>query len=64
MRLMLTPNPKFRPSIFEMDEIFQNYFNIDNIKLNEDALRLKHEQEKRQNQMHKAAKNQKKLPKF
>jgi len=34
IRIMLTPNPKFRPSIFEMCDIFDNYFNLTSIKLN------------------------------
>lgn len=31
---MLTPNPKDRPSIFEIEEILSNYDKIDQLKLN------------------------------
>ncbi len=41
IRLMLTPNPKNRPSIFDMADIFANYFTIDRIKLNVIFLILK-----------------------
>lgn len=34
IRLLLTPNPKTRPSIFEACELFENYFSLNSIKLN------------------------------
>jgi Protein kinase domain. len=34
IRLMLTPNPKFRPSIHEVCDILENYYKIDKIPLN------------------------------
>lgn len=34
IRMALTPNPKHRPSIFELSDIFNDYFAIESIQLN------------------------------
>ena len=34
IRLMLTPDPKYRPSIFEVEQLIQNFDSKDQIKLN------------------------------
>jgi serine/threonine protein kinase len=34
IRIMLTPNPVHRPSIYECSDIFADYFSIESIKLN------------------------------
>ena len=34
IRIMLTPNPLYRPSIFELEKILNNYWDLKEISLN------------------------------
>jgi len=43
IRVMLTPNPRNRPSIFEMCDIFRDYFSIESVELNAEAQLIKDE---------------------
>jgi AP2-associated kinase len=51
IRMMLTPNPIDRPSIDELCHIFNDYFNIESITLNEVAQRIKDEALNKDNHM-------------
>jgi len=64
IRICLTPNPTTRPSIFDLCKIFDNYFELNNIKLNPDAQRIKEEQRKQEQEMAKFQNNSSNLPKF
>lgn len=51
IRHMLTPDPAYRPSIFELQEILKNWDAIQTISLNKQAYLLKKEQEKRNSEI-------------
>jgi len=64
IRLCLTPNPNTRPSIFDVCKIFDNYFELNSIKLNPDAQRIKEEQRKQEQEMNKFENKSANIPKF
>lgn len=45
MRLMLTPDPRKRPDINKIISILENWDEIDDIPLNDDAFKIKSKQE-------------------
>jgi AP2-associated kinase len=64
MRLMLTPDPKYRPSIFDMCDLFGKYDSLTTIQLSPQALEIKNREQVQQKELEKYANNAKKIRKF
>jgi hypothetical protein len=45
---ILTPNPRYRPNIYEIEEILVNWNEIDKINMNPEAKLLKEEYQRRE----------------
>jgi AP2-associated kinase len=64
IRICLTPNPTTRPSVFDISNLFDNYFELNNVKLNPDAQKIKEEHRKQEQEMAKFENNSSNLRKF
>ncbi|CAD8163148.1 unnamed protein product [Paramecium pentaurelia] len=64
IRLMLTPDPKLRPSIFDVERILAQFHSLPYIQLNAQAIEIKNREQKLEQEMEQYNKNSFKVKKF
>ncbi|CAD8154281.1 unnamed protein product [Paramecium octaurelia] len=64
IRLMLTPDPKLRPSIFDVERILAQFHSLPYIQLNAQAVEIKNREQKLEQEMEQYNKNSFKVKKF